>query len=252
MTACERVRAEAPGLVSLDPADPERASAYAHARGCSGCAGALRDAERLHALLAEVSPEPLPAGALARASLAIAGELRREARRRSFAAAAGAAAAFAAVLALARHASHAAADWALAAVLGAVALALAAASSRGPRVAVAGAAVTAIAAALAAGGAGPIAWDEGARCLAAELASAATVVGAAWLAVRGGGTSPSRTAFAAAAAAGALAGDAGLQVACAAHDSIPHLLAFHVAGVLVAAAAAALLRPPAPYPASAP
>jgi hypothetical protein len=45
----------------------------------------------------------------------------------------------------------------------------------------------------------------------------------------------------AAAVAGALAGDAALQVTCAAHAYAPHLLAFHVGGVLLAGAAAGVI-----------
>jgi hypothetical protein len=53
--------------------------------------------------------------------------------------------------------------------------------------------------------------------------------------------------MAAAASAGALAGYAALQVTCAAHAAIPHLVAFHVGGVLLAAGGAALLwRSPRP------
>jgi hypothetical protein len=48
--------------------------------------------------------------------------------------------------------------------------------------------------------------------------------------------------LAAAAAAGALAGDAALQVTCSAHGVGLHLLAFHAGGVVLAAAAASLLR----------
>ncbi|HEY6001519.1 MAG TPA: hypothetical protein VIV57_01515, partial [Anaeromyxobacter sp.] len=50
----------------------------------------------------------------------------------------------------------------------------------------------------------------------------------------------SASAMAAAAAAGALAGDAALQLACPARAAMPHLLAFHVGGVVLAAAAAGL------------
>ncbi|HEY6099549.1 MAG TPA: hypothetical protein VIW03_08970 [Anaeromyxobacter sp.] len=242
MTApCDRVRAEAPGLASLPPEHPERVAAWAHARGCAECARALREAERLQVLLAEARPELLPAGALERASRAIAGELRREGRRRSLWAATASGAAVAAIVAFARHVSGTPADFALGAFLAAVALGLAAAASRRPTLAAACAAGAALLAAAAAGRAGPLAADEGVRCLAAELVSAALVVGAGWLALRGGTTSPSRSALAAAAAAGALAGDAALQVTCSAHEAMPHLLAFHVGGVLLAASAAALL-----------
>jgi hypothetical protein len=101
--------------------------------------------------------------------------------------------------------------------------------------------LAAVIAAVAVGHPGPLAVEVGVRCLATEIASAAMVVGAAWLAIRGGTTSPARSAVAAAAAAGALAGDAALQLTCAARDAIPHLLAFHVGGVLLAVVGASLL-----------
>jgi hypothetical protein len=244
MTECDRIRADAPGLAALRPDDPERAAAAAHARGCPGCERALREAERLQALLAAVEPEPVPAGALERASREIRAQLRRETRRRLAGSAVAICASVAVFVAFARQRSPASADWAIAAVLWALALAFGAAASRRPALVAAGAVVAAIAAA-AASGAGPLAPSTGLECLATELASAAAVVGAVWFAIRGGSTSPSRIAIAAAGAAGALAGDAALQLTCAAHGSAPHLLAFHVAGVILAAAAAsALWRPP--------
>jgi hypothetical protein len=71
------------------------------------------------------------------------------------------------------------------------------------------------------------------------------VVGAGWWALRGGTSTLTRSTLAAAAAAGALAGDAALQIACPAREMWPHVFAFHLGGLLLAAAAASLLwRPP--------
>jgi hypothetical protein len=241
VTACERIRAEAPGLAALGPDDPARVEAWSHASGCPGCARALRDADRLQALLSECEAPPLPAGALERTALAIAAELRREGRRRAVASAAAAVGSFVAIAGLGRARSQAFADRALAATLWAGALVLAAGARRRPLLAAAAAIVAAAAGAALLGHPGGLFLSSGLECLATELASAAAVVGAAWLALRGGTTSPAGSAMAAVAAAGALAGDAALQLACPARAAMPHLLAFHVGGVILAAAAASLL-----------
>ena len=251
MTECDRIRAEAPGLAALRSDHPERIAAAAHASGCPGCARALAEGERLQSLLAEAAPAPLPAALLGRAHAAIRGELRREARRRLVGSVAAVCAAVLVLVGLARARSPSMADWALAAVLWATAAALAAAASRRPRLVMAVSVLAAAVAGTSSGGPGALVPSLGLECLATELASAAVVVGAAWLAVRGGTSSPARSAIAAAAAAGALAGDAALQVTCAAHTSVPHLLAFHVGGVLLAIAAAALLRRRRPEPVAA-
>lgn len=241
MTECHRVRADAPGLAALRPDDPERLAAWAHARGCAGCARALREAERLQALVAACEPEPLPDGALERASRGIREELRREARRRLVGSAVAVSASVGVFVAFAQDRSRSLLEWALAAVLWALAVLLAATASRRPVLVTAVAVVGAIAAAAVAGHPGPLAPSVGVECLATELASAAVVVGAAWLALRGGTSSPAPASMAAAAAAGALAGAAALQVTCEAHAAAPHLVAFHVGGVVLAAATARLL-----------
>jgi hypothetical protein len=244
VTVCERVCADAPGLAALPPGDPERTTAAVHAALCPGCARALREAERLQAVLGEWHPGPVPAAALERAARAIEEELRHEAWRRS-AWSVGAAAAFmVGLVALSRHRGGTALDWATAAVVGALALVLAAVAGRRPALTVASAAVASLAAALVAGGRGPLEPGLGVECLVNELAAAALVVGAGWLALRGGTSSLTRSTLGAAAAAGALAGDAALQVVCGAHEFALHLLAFHVGGVLLAAAVAALLWRP--------
>ncbi len=240
MTDCDRLRADAPGLAALRSDDPERVAAWSHANGCPGCASALREAERLQALIAGCEPAPLPVGATERASRAIVAELRREARRRALGSIVAICASVLLFVGFARSRSRSTEDWAMAAVLAALAIALAAFARRRPLLVVGVTVLAALAAGLAFGQT-PLAGAPGVHCLATELASAAVVVGAVWLALRKGTTSPARSAIAAAAAAGALAGDAALQVTCGAQDEVPHLLAFHVGGVLLAAAAASLL-----------
>ncbi|WP_242344310.1 hypothetical protein [Anaeromyxobacter terrae] len=240
MTAHEHVSAGAPGLAALPPDDPERAAAWSHAEGCAECARALQEAERLHLLIERADRVPLSAGALERVSRAIVTELRREARRRTAGSIAAACVAVLMLVALARSRSGAIADWARAGLLLFLAAGLAAAARRRPLLVIGGSVVATFLAGLAAAGA-PIAGAPGPNCLVSELASAALVVGAVWLALRGGTTSPARSAIAGAAAAGALAGDAALQVTCGLQSEVPHLLAFHVGGVLLAAAGASLL-----------
>lgn len=242
MTDCASLRAQAAGLVALPEDDPQRGEAMAHARGCAGCARALREAERLQGLLGEAEPGRVPAEVLAKASQTILSDLRREVRRRVAASAGAACAAFALLLLVSRHRSPALEDRAIAAGLAVAAAALAAAATRWARAAIPAAVAAALAGAAFAGSSGQLGGGLGVDCVAAEIAAAGMVVGAMWLALRGGSTSPARSAVAAAAAAGALAGDAALQLTCGERSSLPHLLLFHVGGVLAAAALGALLR----------
>jgi hypothetical protein len=242
MTECDRIRGDAPGLAALDPRDPDRLGAMAHASGCAGCARAMEEAERLQLLLSAWEPAALPAGALERGSREIRAQLRREARRRLFGSVSGVCGSVLVFVVFGRSRSRSASDWALAAGLWALAVVLASTASRKPLLTTALAVAGGVAAALISGTpGGPLAGSLGIECLATEAASAAIVVGAVWLAYRGGTTSPPSTAIAVAAAVGALAGDAALQVTCAAHTALPHVLAFHVGGIALAAAAATVV-----------
>jgi hypothetical protein len=81
----------------------------------------------------------------------------------------------------------------------------------------------------------------GAECLALEVAAAAAVGGAAWFGARRGSHAAVRNALAAGGVAGALAADAALQITCQAHAALPHLLVFHLGGVLIVAGVAVAL-----------
>ncbi|BDG10788.1 cupin domain-containing protein [Anaeromyxobacter paludicola] len=238
---CDRIRADAPGLAALLPDDPELVSATSHARGCPGCERALREAGRLQVLLAELEPEPLPAGALERVSREVRNARRRESWRRLGGSVGAVCISALIFVGFARTRAQSPADWALAAAMWALALVVALAASRKPLLATVIAVAASGTAAALSGGAGPLVPSIGLECVATELASAAVVVLAAWLVARGGATSPARSALVVAAAAGALAGDAALQVTCAAHAYTPHLLAFHVGGVLLAVAVASVV-----------
>jgi hypothetical protein len=238
VTSCERIRADAPGLAALPAGDAEREEAFAHARECLACAHALEEAERLQAVVGAVPPPPLSANTLARASLPIVSELRREAGSRMLASALAASLAFAASVTLAQHRSPLRRDWAVALALAAAAVGLGAAGRRWRVAVVPLAVLAALGAAAVTRATGVLNAGVGLDCLATEVACATTVVIGAWLAIRRGTSSLGPGAVAAGAAAGAVAGAAALQLTCRAHTWLPHLLAFHVGGVLLTAAAA--------------
>jgi hypothetical protein len=87
---------------------------------------------------------------------------------------------------------------------------------------------------------GPLGGLAGFNCSRMELLVAVFPLVIALLAPRITGRAPSASICAAAAAAGALVGQGALQTLCPLHDSAPHLLVFHVGGVLLAAGAGAL------------
>jgi hypothetical protein len=141
----------------------------------------------------------------------------------------------AALVGLGRHPSHAWADRLTALALAAVAIGLAAAARRLTlRFATAAVSAALVAAAIR-GEAGPLDVPEGVQCLLAEAAGALAVVGLMWLASR---RRRAATSVGPWAAAGALAGDAALQITCAAHASLAHAVVFHVGGVLAVVAVA--------------
>src|SRR6266702_3425794 len=129
-------------------------------------------------------------------------------------------------------------DWAVALVLASAAAGLGAAERRSRFTVVPLSVLAALGAAAVTGVTGGLSAGVGLDCMATEMACAAVVVIGAWLAIRRGTSSLAPSAVAAGAAAGAVADAAALQLTCLAHTSLPHLLAFHVGGVLLAAAAA--------------
>ncbi len=222
MNQCQQISRQALMLVALARGERELKEAWAHARSCAGCARQLHLAERMLVMVdAELAPSPASAVALLRAKKAVDLELNRRPAPSPWAARAAAAAATigaAAALAgpLARHRHHVDAE---SVVLGSAA------------------AVTAA----------TLAWlGVGSRLAAAALAACAASLAVAavscWplaaLAATGGlSPSTSRWSTAALAAAGALAGQAALHLACPERSAAPHLLAFHVGGVMLAALA---------------
>jgi len=231
-----------------------------HLAGCGGCQAYVRQLEatiltlrRLpepeippaldHAIMAQfdawaatrpaTQPSPVTAEARVSAPFALWPAL-------------GAAATLGLLVAFARNRSQAPDDWMVGAALAAAALAMASLAGRLAVGVVVTAVSAALAAALFAGRGGALDAATGVDCLGLELLAAAAVGGAAWLGARGGSRVVVRRSLAAGAVAGALVADAALQITCGSHDALPHLLAFHVGGVLLVTAAALLvLRRPA-------
>jgi hypothetical protein len=221
----------------LGEADP------AHARTCAECTAALAEGGKLNALLARAALPSPSVAALQRASAPVLAEMHAEKQQRALApkkarrgawAAQGiaAVAAFAAPLLFLHHWD--ATGWTVAIVVLAAATVLAATAGT---LRAGGLVVLAASAGFAVAEGGipgfsvtSVSIDYG--CLFVELAAAALPLGAAlWLSRRD--LRPG--ALAQAAAAGALAGQAALNLVCGAHQQAPHLWIFHVAGVAAAA-----------------
>ena len=233
MSVCDELRPDAAGIASLPPGDPERESYLAHARGCPGCMEAFREGEKL-ALALGSSALPAPsARALQRASAPVLARLRLLGWPLR-----GAASllAFAIPVLFGRQR-----DWEgwtaalLVVILATVLSASAGALRAGAWVALAASAGFAVAAggipgfsAAERGLAGRIGVD----CLGLELLGGFLAASLVLWRVRGGAAS-----LATAAAAGALAAQAGLHLTCMAHAEAPHLWVFHVGGVAAAALA---------------
>jgi hypothetical protein len=231
-----------------------------HLAGCDGCQAYVRQLEATIQALRRL-PEPEVSPALDDALMAQfdawaaarpapqanppTPEARATARFAPWPAL-GAAAMLGLLVAFARNRSQAPDDWMVGAALAAAALAMAALAGRLAVGVVVAAVSAAVAAALFAGRGGALDAATGVDCLGLELVAAAAVGGAAWLGTRGGSRVVVRRSLAAGAVAGALVADAALQITCGSHGALPHLLAFHVGGVLLVSAAALLvLRKPA-------
>ena len=240
MTSCEELRANAALVASLPEDDPERQEYAAHARGCAGCAAALREGEKLLAVLRHGELPPPSRAALERASAPVLAELRRPASRWPVRVA-SALAAFAIPVLFARHRDWE--GWAASALVLALASALSATAGTlhaGAWVALAASAGFAIAAGGIPGfdgGAGGLAPRIGVDCLGLELLGGAIAVGALLLR-----RERLRAALPAAAAAGALSAQAALHLVCQANGEAPHLWVFHVGGVAAAACAGLALE----------
>ena len=234
---CEELKRDAAGIAALPRGDPEREAAFEHARGCAGCAAALRAGERLVSLLDALPPEPAPsAAALRRAASPVLESLPPV--RPAIALPVVAAAASVLVVLTARILSGEPRDWLAAGALAVAAAGLAALDPRSGLGALAAIALSFLVA-FTSGGPGVVPLREGVRCVAIELAAAGVTVTVALALFRGEGVRAGR--LAAVAAAGALAAQAALEVACKWCDFAQHVLVFHAGTVVLAALGGALV-----------
>jgi len=251
MPTCKEITALATDYLEDGLGAAERSLFEAHVAGCSGCYLWVKQLETT-ALAARALPEaemPLPlrqellarfdTWALRRAGAESAARptgVPSSARSLAIPALV-ALAIFGLLLGLARRSSGSPRDWGIALALAVVALALPALGRRTALGAAAAAVSAAVAGALLAGGEGPVELAEGVECLLVVGAAAAAVTSVSWLLLRHRPQAPWRSAVGSWAIAGALSGVAALQVACGAHASLPHLLTFHVGGILAVVAA---------------
>src|SRR5712692_9375142 len=244
MNPCEHICRQALAIVALARGERELKETWEHARTCSDCAQALHEAERMLALVdAELTPSPPSAEALLRARRAVELELDRQPARplraaRVVAAVATISAGAALAGPLARHRHHldaASAALGAGAAVTAAALAWLGVGRRAASAAFAACVVSLVVAGLASTSLGLFA-AVGVHCLALELFTAAWPL-AALAAVGGLSSSTSSWTTAALASAGALAGQAALHLTCPERSAAPHLLAFHLGGVVLAAVA---------------
>jgi len=248
MNSCDELRSRALALAALPPGDRDREAAEAHARSCPQCARALREGSRLLDLIdAELRPSAPPEAALRRAQNAVLAEMDREDRLRPAARwstrlilAASLLLAFGALSALSRHRAMDPQSWVVAGAAAVLAAVMAGLSNTGWSVALGVNGASAALVLLAGAGTGVSALI-GIKCVAIELFAATWPFAAAALS-RGIAARPSAAGPAAAlAAAGALAGQASLHLTCPAAHALPHLLLFHLGGVVLASLAGALV-----------
>jgi hypothetical protein len=240
---CEEVQAQAAGLASLPAGDPERQAAEAHARTCTACRAALAEGAAVLALIDRALPLEAPQPeALARTASQILRELaaERPSARRSVAgsvAALGATWAGCWLLVMAPHRGQGAAVLVSAAIALVTALVGAAALTWGGRVLPALPALSLLLS-LSTGGSAGLQVAQGIKCAGFELALAAVPLAIAFALVRRGRLAP--VGLAAAAATGALIGQAALHVACHASPDPGHALVFHTLPILLALGVGAL------------
>jgi hypothetical protein len=237
------------GLAMLALDDPDRRAAESHADACPPCRRALDEAARTLSLL-DAAVELAPVDALsvhARAHSAVLAEWDAAPSRVTSAEAvpsspslaipiaAAVAAAWAVFMGSIRARAGEGAMWSVAAAALASVGALYVVGR--DRLALGLAVAGSVAFAFTVGHAGPLDTGVGIACALHELGTAMAPLFVAGALAATGRASISPTGFAAAAAAGALAGQGVLHLACPDAQALPHLMVFHVGAVLVAAAA---------------
>ncbi len=245
MISCHEIQERAAYLASLPEADSERMLAVEHARGCSACAQALTEGERVIAMIDQLPQPPPPSRwALQRASEGILRELEgksllpspvRTGAPKRFGVAVPIFAGWAAAVLLAKHRALDRSSWLWSLALLSTALSGLAGIMRFD------AAVSAAAIGISAAFSGLIGSDGmlspalGVKCVLIELFAASLPLATSAFLVATGRAANAPWRLPASAALGALAGQAGLHLTCPARTASPHLLAFHTGGVFLAA-----------------
>jgi hypothetical protein len=241
MSVCEEIQSRAVYLVALAPSEPERLAAFVHAQTCSACRKAVEEGAQLISLLDSI---PLPAApsveVLARASSPILAELGASAKKsRGYAAPWLGASIFVSCLGFSLVSPNpgiALWPWALAGVLLLSLLSGLLTKTWWSLGLFIGGSV--LLSALHSGSApthGP-----GLLCLWIEQSMALLPVITSLYLVAKGHVPGGGAYFAGAAAAGALAGQAAMLLACP-NNNLEHLLLAHTGGVLFAAAMGTLV-----------
>lgn len=237
---CAEIQNNAAALALLDASDDERRAAEAHAESCPACAAALSEGRKLAELLGSL-PESTPSReTLERAAAPIGADLRTTRHQAGLAIVIGTLVGWGAILGLCRPGVDLA-RWLQAGIAASVAVLGGRLALRyGGRLVVAAIIASGLFA-LAVGSDGPFVPLAGLHCIFIELVvTAIALVPTLFVLTRRG--QPTRIGFVAGmAAAAACAGHAALDLVCAARISLPHLLAFHTGGVLLAALLGAAL-----------
>lgn len=245
MSRCEEIQARAAYLAALPETDPERRLALEHARGCAACAEALAEGERTIALVDELGPLPMPSeAALKRASEPILRELEAgrarpvDARLRAGTAllwASSIIAGWCVALSLAKHRAEDRASWLWSALILAASLFGIGGIMRFEAPVTAAAVVVSGIFSSVLGREGMLFPAIGVKCVLIELIAASLPVATTAFLVASRRAIGGAWRFSAAAALGALAGQAALHLTCPVSGVRPHLLAFHTGGVFLAA-----------------
>jgi hypothetical protein len=231
-------------LAALAQDDPERRLAEEHARSCGGCREALDEGRRLMTLLREAMPAAPPAPELVeRAAVAISRESAAERRAgRLVWWGAGAAVLFAWVgqLAYGKKILHDPGSVTVSLAVLAVALVGAMFARDQRRLVVGALLVTSGLFAIVMGAVSAIEPRFGVECTACEVIAAGIPLLAVVLLARYRRVVLDRGAVMAVAAAGALASQAAQLLTCPVPRANPHLLVFHLGGVVLAVLLSAL------------
>ena len=241
MTDGRHIGEDAAGVAALEPTDPARLDAVAHARACPSCARSLEQASRMFALLDDLpaAAEP-PAASLRAASRLVLGRLATMVVPTHLLMVL-LPSLWLILVAMAKHRASGVGPWLQSGlILAASLISVLLLRVLGPGSAGVALGVSVLLTALD-WGPGPLEVRHGVACLLTEVVVAAAAVGpTAWVVVKRRSRYPAPV-LVGVAIAGALTGQAALHLSCPSGTAGLHLLAFHVGGVVVAALMAGLV-----------